>query len=187
MAKFDLERLRARAIARAGSSQERIDLELKFISDLAKVIDWLDRKGMKVGTARHANAVYDPNTQTISINSRLAVEQQLYILLHECGHHLIGDRDRHERFGMGYNVYDTAESRTLVHRVDVVDEELEAWHRGRRLAGRLKIKIDKNAFDSARAAYMKTYMKWCLRVDGYNGKADADDDKEPTASQGSSK
>lgn len=154
----------------------RFSRDIKHIDDLAIVIAWCERRKLEVLFGKRANGIIEG--KTVRINGRSAPEQQLYILIHECGHHLIGERERDERYGMGYNADEPNEKRTLLHRVDVVDEEFEAWDRGRKLAGRLGVKLDKEAFHRARASYLKTYMKWALKVDGYGGPIDGNEEDD---------
>lgn len=130
------------------------------IAHLSNVIAWCEGKGLKVQFVKRFAGIYEPSDMLIRICGRLEPEQQLYVLLHECGHHLVGDRQPGERYGNGWNVDDGPTKRTLVHRIDVLDEELEAWHRGLKLAKRLKIKVNQERYNLIRARYVKTYCKW---------------------------
>jgi hypothetical protein len=77
-------------------------------------------------------------------------------MLHECGHYLIGEKEKHERYGMGYSQLDPAVKATFAHKSDVVEEEYEAWWRGLKLARRLNIALDKSRFDEVRLSTLKT-------------------------------
>lgn len=172
------ERLRRATRARKKVAERRFKRDTKFISGLSVIIEWCQKQGYAVTFGKTANGgVLDTEKKSILINCHLSPESQVYNLAHECGHVLIGDRPKDERFGMGYNTDDPNERKTLVHRIDVVDEEFEAWERGRKLAGRLGVRIDKKIFHRARARYIKTYMKWALQVDGHGGSIDVDDDE----------
>lgn len=147
------------------------------IESLTTLVSWCLDRGIDVNFCKHEGGIYYPENKRIKINGRLQPEKQVFFLLHECGHHLIGDKEKHERFGMGYSQDDVSVKRTFHHRCDIVDEEFEAWHRGFKLAKRLRLTIDKERFDRTRAKMLKTYFKWSLRIDGY-GK---DDDEEAVA------
>lgn len=96
--------------------------------------------------------------------------------MHECGHHLIGYASGpNERYGSGYQAEDSATKRSTVHRIDIVDEELEAWARGLKLAKRLGIKIDVNRFNHTKSEYIKTYLKWAAKVEGWKGPVSVND------------
>ena len=178
MAEFALDLWRSRAAerlqraprARKKQAERRYKRDLRFIPGIAAFIDWAKQQGYRVtfGRTSHGGEV-DSESKTILISHQLSPENQVYNLAHECGHILIGDREKDQRFGMGYNADDPNEKKTLVHKIDVVDEEFEAWDWGRKLAGRLGIRIDKKQFHRARAKYIKTYMKWVLKVDGHGG------------------
>lgn len=168
------ERLRRAPRARRAEAQRRYKRDLKFTSALGVIIEWCNRQGYSVQFAKvTGGGEIDSENKSLKISSGRSAERQFYIITHECGHILIGDRSKDERFGMGYNTDDPNEKKTLHHRLDVIDEEFEAWERGRKLAGRLGIRIDKKRFHKFRAQYLKTYLKWALKVDGFG---ESDDD-----------
>lgn len=148
--------------ARAGA---KLELDLRSIDQLQTLVDWcIDRKIM-VEFKQLQNGEYDGAARSIAINNRASPERQLYILLHECGHHLIGEPSPDGRFGCGHRAYiddNPNLKRTTVHRVDVVDEELEAWARGLKLANRLGIKLDLNRYNRVRSMYVRSYMLWAV-------------------------
>jgi hypothetical protein len=164
------ERLRRAPRARRTEANRRYKRDLRFINGIAAFVEWAKAQGYSVRFGKTAvGGEVDSEEKSILINCHLSPENQVYNLAHECGHILIGEREKDQRYGMGYNADEPNEKKTLVHRIDVVDEEFEAWDRGRKLAGRLGIRIDKKLFDRARATYIKTYMKWALQVDGHGG------------------
>lgn len=189
MAVFDPELWRARSWNRyqnalAGGTHREIATErwtrdITAIGHLEVLVNWCAQRGIAVVFCRREGGTYYPEDKCIKINGRMLPERQVFFLLHECGHHLIGDKEKHERFGMGYSQDDPDAKRTFHHRVDIVDEEFEAWFRGFKLARRLKLRINKQRFDKTRSEMLKSYFKWALRVDGY-GKDD-DDDEEAVA------
>ena len=140
---------------------------------VAAFVEWARKQGFSVKFGRTAKGgLLDTEDKSILINSQLSPENQFYSLVHEGGPILIGEREKDQRFGMGYNADEPNEKKTLVHRIDVVDEEFEAWDRGRKLARRLGVRVDQKRFQQHRAAYIKTYMKWALKVDGHGGPLD---------------
>jgi hypothetical protein len=145
------------------------------IEQMQVLVDWCYNKRLKVVFARRANGLYERDLKQITVNGRLAPEAQLHVLMHECGHHLIGRPSPEERFGVGYHADDPNVKRTTLHRVDVVDEELEAWARGLKLARRLHIEVDLERYNRTRSEYVKTYLKWAAKVEGWKGPLDEDD------------
>lgn len=140
-----------------------LNRDLVAIRGLERLVSWCSHRKIEVDFARKFGGLYDRQIRKISINGRLNPENQLHIALHECGHHLIGVKDRHERFGMGYSQSDPRVTRTFHHRCDILDEEFDAWHRGKRLASRLGIHITKVRYDQTRTEMLRSYMKWALR------------------------
>ena len=185
---FSAELWRARAwkrferAIRRGEDKERATrtwtVDVAYIAPMGHLIAWCYERGIDVKFVTRGGGVYYPEDKVIKISGRIRPMSQLHFLLHECGHHLIGDRDKRERFGMGYNQVDHPNiKRTFHHRVDIVDEEFEAWQRGWKLAQRLGLRISKVDYDRTRVEMLRTYMKWALKVDGY-GKEDDDDDED---------
>jgi len=44
-----------------------------------------------------------------------------------------------------------------------LEEEMEAWQRGRNLAKKLKLRIDEDVLDLIRTNCLKSYVKWSVR------------------------
>ncbi len=173
MVSFDKElwekRARKRHAKGVGSSPPTgaLSLELKAIADLGTLIGWCSERSVVVefgNISKGTGASFDCEANIVKLSSRFIPERQLFLLLHECGHMLIGTRRKHERYGMGYNVQNISpENKTLRHRFDVLDEEMEAWFRGLKLAKRLKFKINKEAFHAFRLRYLKLYATWAIK------------------------
>ena len=171
MSSFDLvvwkdrawERLR-RSLAQ-GTSTRSIEMQwvidVHAISDLDKVVAWCRTRGVSVLFGRKQNGVYDTGTKTIVISASARPLRQVIYLLHECGHHLIGDEDHHGRFNAGYPMAsDPAAERSFKHRLACLEEEMEAWHRGWKLAMRLSLATTREQYDEIREECLRTYVGW---------------------------
>lgn len=175
-----MNRARARcAKERAASklgSVARLKRDVSSINKLHRLITWCSSKKINVFFDRRRNGGgYDEETKTICCNSQMRPDVQLYLLLHECGHHLIESRPRLDKFELiAAADDDPIIKRTLAHRVDIVGEELEAWHRGKQLATRLRIKINKKEYDRVRAKFLKSYMKWAVKPSDFELAKDED-------------
>ena len=131
------------------------------IDKMGAVIDWCSSKGIAVQFGKKPGGMYNAIDKTITIACRAAPEKQLYMLLHECGHHLIGFDEADERFGMGYPyVEDPQINTTFHHRVACLEEEMEAWQRGWRLSKRLHLNLEREQFDKVRLDCLRSYIKW---------------------------
>ena len=134
------------------------------VLSLARVVEWAGSKGISVHFSRVNGGTYHERMKRIDVSSKGDPETQLCTLLHECGHYLIYRSGGKHKFPNGYARIDEGiESRDALHKIDVIAEEYEAWHRALDLAKRLNILLDKQRFDEIRASYLKTYFRWALR------------------------
>lgn len=174
MHRFDDTWWRSRAIERfkcsssdKGDNTRHLVRALDAISDIGKVVNWCDKNNINVVFDNSAGGKYLPGN--VTVNFSLYPERQLHVLLHECGHHVIAEKASNMRFWRGYEEDDPTHKKTTAHRIDVLHEELEAWHEGLQLSERIGIHIDRDRYNVSRSVYVKTYLKWVLRTSGYKG------------------
>jgi hypothetical protein len=106
----------------------------------------------------------DEGQAKIYLPKHASINNKLYTILHECGHHLVGLRGQLQRYGEGYTIgYDKKHAKTLRYRVEVIDEELEAWHRGLLLAKRLGVYVDVEKYKLLRDRCIKRYAALVTR------------------------
>lgn len=148
---------------------KKLTVDLDSISGIEAVVAWCAFRRIRVVFTTKSGGIYDPGLGEIHINSRQSIENQLYTLLHECGHLLIDDRSQTTefRFRKGYYVLDEVVRKSFVHRVSIVDEEFEAWARGRKLARKLGVKINDDVFDELKAKFLRSYMLWAVGDPNY--------------------
>lgn len=167
-----IRRARNRLARRAAHDQAQASAqharEYLAIMGMEKVVNWASQRGLSVHIhSKVESGRYEENCRRVDISSRLNPEKQLAILLHELGHYLIGSdngKTARARFPNGYRRIDDGEpGRDALHKIDVIAEEFEAWHRGWKLGERLKIVIDREHFDIVRSEYLKSYFKWALK------------------------
>lgn len=174
MSEFDFEVWKERAWDRykrsllSGRPAHEIEpewaIDLLAIGDLEKLVAWCKDRKVKVLFAKKQNGTYYFASKEVVMSSRLSPRNQVIVLLHECGHHLIGDKEDHGRFAMGYPcASDPVISKTFHHRVSCLEEEIEAWNRGWRLAERLGLCVDRGLFDQYRLKCLRTYIKWTIK------------------------
>jgi len=174
MQEFDkklwLERASARlrrGSKRGTSAEVKRIAEEKWAADsgnilrLEVLIGWCGSKGLTVRFGKKKGATYLTSDKSISVAGRMSPGKQLCYLLHECGHHLIGYTEEDERFGMGYPKYeDSSVNTTFQHKMACLEEEIEAWNRGWKLAKRLGLNIDRESFDVIRLDCLRSYISW---------------------------
>jgi len=166
---FNEDIWRARAWARYTKSQlapsppvnSQWAKDLISILNISNLVKWCTTRGIKVQFNKMENGQYDSILKTISISCQAFPTKQLLYLLHECGHHLIAAKEKNDRFSMGYGRGEDPEvNKLLIHRMAILEEECEAWERGRRLAKRLKLNISWEDFNLLRLDCLKTYVLW---------------------------
>jgi hypothetical protein len=170
MAIFDLELNKKRADQKYKRSHRHGNLKAmkNYMQDLfhndqlAKLAVWCEKKKIDLQFVANTCDALEDNMRIV-INSNQRPETQVYGLLHECGHFLIGQRTANQRFGFGYSMKDGNIKRSFKHRLDVLDEEIEAWRRGRSLADRLELQIDQPKFDKLVEENISTYLRWVLK------------------------
>jgi IrrE N-terminal-like domain len=151
-----------RALLRDGANPflitQRWAREALSVADLQSVVNWCEARGINVQFAKKVAAVFDQNTRTITVSSRLSPDRQLHVLLHECGHVLVGDNPR---FAAGYpTIPEKGEKLNFSNRLACLEEEIEAWNRGWNLARRLGLRVDPLGFEKTRTECLRTYVKW---------------------------
>jgi hypothetical protein len=165
-----LERARTRLVRLTETDQIAAErqwaVDYAAIKGLERVIEWLAERNILVDFIRTDSGRFLPSINRIEISAKGSIESQLYILLHECGHYMIEQSatTRQQFFPNGYlRIQEEVKGRNLIHKVDVIAEEFEAWNRGLKLAHRLKIYLDREQFDKVKARSLQTYFRWAMR------------------------
>ena len=125
----------------------------------------VNRLGYEVYEGPDMQDVCMSDVKEINICSRNGVEKKLYALLHECGHALI--RENWSKFSKAFPAhaecgYDGRKNRTDSYRISLVEEEYEAWKRGKRLAKRLGISFDEERYEKHKVQCLMSYMNWAV-------------------------
>ena len=142
--------------------------DLRFAEALSKVVKWCRKANIEVDFVSRSDGSYDPVGEIIVVGRQLSYASQLFTLLHEVGHFLVNSTEKHERFAHGYRNMDPSVAGTTINRLDILEEEFEAWARGWFLGLHLNIlkKEDRPAFDKFRVNSLREYVKWCLKTEG---------------------
>jgi hypothetical protein len=186
MAAFDREqwleraqrRYRKALDAQRPHARKAFNKDKRFIDCLHVVVEWARRHGLSVSFTRttgdSGGGKWIAEERVIEVSSCSLPEYQLYTVLHEAGHYLLQGtgsppKSYVERFGEGYikGGNDRVLEKSLDHRLAVLEEEFEAWHRGRKLADRLGLKLDEKSYAMIRRRMLKTYVGWTLTPNKY--------------------
>ena len=90
-------------------------------------------------------------------------KNQVYSLLHECGHAIAYNSKGYKESFPTLAAYRFKDSKINRRRnavkCEVIAEELDAWKRGLKLAGRLKININKEDYNNYASRWVMTYVR----------------------------
>jgi hypothetical protein len=102
------------------------------------------------------------DVKIIEIYSLNGIENRLFALLHECGHALIRrDWTTFKTEFCAHAEHDgDGRKETKSLKISTLEEEFEAWKRGWKLAKRLNLQLDKDAYTKNKDKYIMTYIKW---------------------------
>jgi len=128
-----------------------------------EVTQWAESRGIDVIIDNEYEDAYWSDVKQITISSKNKIENRLYSLLHECGHALI--RTNKDNFSKQYPAhaevnYDKRKTNSRKYKVSVLEEEVEAWKRGLRLARRLKIHVNEEKYNKLKTKCLMSYINW---------------------------
>lgn len=138
----------------------------KYTREISKIKKWAKKsRGITVVQAYGQADRFMPEDKLIIINTQQSEENQLFTLLHECGH--LMNRDRKMRYKNGkYKLLAKSDDmggapiKSYEYRIEFIEEEIKAWRNGEVLADRLGIKLEKAAYNACAAKFVMTYVDW---------------------------
>ena len=127
--------------------------------------NWLYDKGYNLHVDTDETNAFYREDKLICIDSRMGIEKRLYTLIHECGHLLIEDRwSAYAKKYLHAGVRgDGRKMRSAKYRVSIIEEEVEAWEKGYRLAKRLNLYIDEEGFVKDKTEALMSYFEWASK------------------------
>ena len=136
---------------------------LQQSSSTRKIVDWLEAQRYEVVPGVSYTCCWD--TRTITYRPQDSVSTIVNGLLHECGHILVDRSIRRggTRYKRGYPFPRAGKARPNISAVDLVHEEIEAWHRGLALAQRLGIRVNLRAYWQDYGKCVKSYFRKAIR------------------------
>lgn len=141
-----------------------------MLDSKTKIIKWLEKKGWsllftEVPPDEKGVLCYD--TKKIEISKALSKEEQIFILLHECGHILL--RQKEHVYENMFPIQSTIspnksyKKRSRKYKIEILQEEILAWNRGKKLAKRLGIKINNKKWERIKSDCLFTYIEWAAQ------------------------
>jgi len=136
-----------------------------FEVGIEELIEWTNKKGYSIDFDYCVQDELRPGDKMITINTRQGREKQLYALLHECGHLILGNNE--ELYAkkypssnkMAYCNSNKRLERSDKYKVDILAEEIDAWRKGKDLAKRLGIYIDEDNYYSVTSKCVYSYVR----------------------------
>lgn len=130
---------------------------INWHKELRKLERYCNKKG-------YAVLYNDVNIDSVNFdNKRITLgnhhndEMSLYYLLHEMGHVVLYNRKKTYKKHYQY-FFENFSKTSMVYKVGILQEELDAWKEGLKLANRLKIKINRRKFEITKSRCIKTYI-----------------------------
>jgi hypothetical protein len=135
----------------------------KLNESIDKLRDWLQKKNFDLYFGAFED-IADSSERSITIDNRKKLENQLYVLLHECGHIIVNNNQNYSSkfpYMMRANKRGTRNKRLencYKYRVEQISEEIDAWRAGRDLAKRLSIPVNDENFHDLMTKKVYTYV-----------------------------
>lgn len=135
--------------------------------ELDKILTWAKKNKVIVEFFNNDDCEYgefDRKTKKIKISNKGTVEKQIFLLLHELGHFVLlkSEKKYSSKFPFVYRAdCDKRKSKvSVVYKMDILNEEFEAWKAGEEIAKQLKINYDKIKFKKTMLKLLRTYVEW---------------------------
>ena len=146
-------------------SKSRKKLKKKvFVLGLETVCEWVAKKNYSVVFDYCVQDEFSSADNCISVNTRQNIENQLYTLLHECGHLILHNNENLYNKNYPSSAKMACYSRNIrlerspKYKVDVLSEEIDAWRKGKDLANRLDVYIDEEKYYSMMTKCVYSYI-----------------------------
>lgn len=122
-----------------------------------KLVHWCNRRGYSVTFGSYRDQV-DTLDKQVFLCNRTRISNRLYSFLHECGHIIIADNKTYFRKQYPIAAKNLRRNNSLLSNIETIEEEIEAWKVGERLAKRLRIKFDREKYKKYAARFIMTYV-----------------------------
>lgn len=132
--------------------QEEVELSISRLTEFCAQHSWEVRY-----SAKKANHYYN---NVITLFERRKLEILYYLFLHEIGHAWMLECDFTYQDRYAELVRRPLRYATVTFKIAKVQEEIEAWEVGRKLARSLGLRINEAKFEKIRAECLTTYMNW---------------------------
>ncbi len=122
------------------------------------LILWASNKGYTIEISKDGDNSVDSKSKHISVSSSKSCEEQLAIIMHECGHIQMFLNGGILKMSSHTSKWEESSRK---YKTCILIEEVEAWRRGIALANKLKIKFDEDFIKISMINAILKYAKWC--------------------------
>ena len=139
-----------------------------FKLGIHSAVEWAEKKGVSVEFDYCVQDEYRSADNLITVNTRQGIENQLYSLLHECGHLALDKNEKlySKRFPTSMKLAiksNKALERSKKYKVDVMAEEIDAWRKGREIANRLDVYVNDEKYYNIQTECLYSYIQHLAR------------------------
>jgi hypothetical protein len=131
---------------------------------LEKLTGWAKRRGYKVCFKQDNEDEILFDDKKINITTRTTYENRVYSLLHECGHlieYANGGLKYHRKYPLAWRSnLDGRVTNSIQGRIELIEEEINAWRQGEKLAKRLGLYINKSRYNKYASYNLIRYIDW---------------------------
>ena len=130
-----------------------------MVKKFNKLKKWVEKNGYTVEMS-NSDEVHYYEKKVLLCKNQPGINL-IYSFLHECGHVVLYKK---KSYDVDYKILNSAneDGRHLkgnLFKYKQLKEEIQAWESGYKLSKKLKINIDKDAYDKYAAKYFMTYIK----------------------------
>lgn len=139
-------------------AQNNILPDDEVVLAMERLTEFSLQRGWVIEYSNKKKSVYHNNVITLSKHHK--PEILYYLCLHEIGHAWMLEcdftfQDRYPEMSRTPLRY-----ATVTYKIEKVQEEIEAWEVGKKLARSLGLRINQSKFEKVRAECLTTYMNW---------------------------
>jgi len=164
--------------------QEEVKQSIERLTEFCSEHSW------QIEYSKHKTNQFHKKVITLYALRRLEI--LYYLLLHEIGHAWMLECDFTFQDRYPELVRNPVRYATVTYKIAKVQEEIEAWEVGKKLARSLGLRINENKFEKLRAQCLTSYMNWAgkprkNRANRYATNANANNDKTFTPTDSSTR
>ena len=136
---------------------------MQWKQQISKLLEYCEGKGWVVRfTSKTPNSDFAyPDSKLITIQSDRRSEITFYYFLHEIGHMVMCQNKAgyQERYSA---VFDDFHGNSQTYKIARVEEELEAWKTGLKLAKRLNLTVNRRNYEKIKSRCVTSYLSWAV-------------------------